>query len=98
MPVPLQHGGKSGYGAGQRGHHLLVPPLGRFTFFTAGLLGCFTLFAADTLRRCQVLPAEPFGFRSVAATVSAVKVMRKQLRHSEDGEHDGDVRRAFKVL
>jgi len=59
----------------------------RFTFFTAGML-----------RRCQVFPTDPFGFRPVAATVSAVKVMRKQLRYSEDGQHDGDVGCTLEVL
>ena len=86
-----------------------MPPFRRFPFFPAGLLGCFPFFPAGllrrfpfittySLRRCQIFPAEPFGFRPVTATVSAVKIIGQQLWYSEDGQHDGDVGCALKVL
>ena len=49
-----------------------------------------------------ILPPRTLGFRpilsTVAATVPAVKVIGQQLRHSKNGQYNGDVSRAFKVL
>ena len=102
MTVPLQQ-------ANQHSHHLLMPPFRRLSFFTTGslghlplfttgLLGCFPFFTTDPLSRCQVLPTDPFGFRPVAAAVSSVKIVGQQLRNSQDGQHNGDVGCALKVL
>ena len=57
----------------------------------AQTLGFRSLFPAHTLSFRPVFPA-------VAATVPAVKVVSQQLRYSKDGQHNGDVSRAFKVL
>ena len=91
MAVPLYEGD-------QRSHHLLMSPFRRIPFFTASLLCRIPFFTTDPLSCCQVFPADPFGFCPVTATVSAVKVVSQQLRYSEDGQHDGDVRCALKVL
>ena len=68
-----------------------MPTFGFCAFFQAHALGFRALFAAYTISFRPILPA-------VTATVSAVKVMRKQLRHSEDGQHDGDISCTLKVL
>ena len=59
-------------------------------------------FPTRSLHFCPFFPAHTLRFRplltAVAATVSAVKVIGQQLRYSEDGQHDSDVRCTFKVL
>ena len=64
-----------------------MPTFGIRPFFSAHTFGFRSFFSAD-----------PFGFHPVTTTVSAIKVMRKQLRHSEYGQHDGNVGCALKVL
>ena len=48
-------------------------------------------FSARPLRLCPILSAG-------TATVSLVKIIGQQLRNSQDGEHDSDIRRALEVL
>ena len=91
VPIPLQYGSQRGYHAGQCDHRLLMPAF-----------GCCPLFQAHALSLRPVFPAHMFGFRTilpaVTATTSAVKVVGQQLRHSKDGQHNGDVRCALEVL
>ena len=91
MSIPLQYGSQRGYHAGERDHRLLMPAL-RFRSFFPARAFCFRpLFLARPLSFRPILPA-------VTATVPAVKVVGQQLRYSKDGQHDGDVRCALKVL
>ena len=102
MPIPLQYGSQRGYRAGQRGHRFVVPAVGFRSLILAHTLCFRPLFLVHALDFRPLLLAHTLGFRpilsAVAATIPAIKVVGQQLRHSKDGQHNGDVRCALKVL
>lgn len=53
--------------------------------------GIRAFFPAHSLRLCPILSAG-------TAAVSLVEIIGQQLRNSQDGEHDSDIRRALEVL